>query len=103
LAFNPLEEINIDKQSALFHYLERIQDEVHQYTINYHKVIRSKGLIESQLDNINGLGTARKNKLMLKYNDISEIKKLTKEQLCEDVPEAVAINIINYFKGVKDE
>ena len=43
LAFDPIIEIDIDKNSDLFHYLERMQDEVHNYTINYHKQLSSKG------------------------------------------------------------
>ncbi|MBQ5861057.1 MAG: hypothetical protein IIW65_02800, partial [Alistipes sp.] len=50
----------ISKNSNVFHLLTRIQDEVHRYTINYHRDIRSKGSISSVLDNIPGIGESRK-------------------------------------------
>ena len=46
--------IELEKTSNVFHYLTRMQDEVHRYTINYHRTIRSKGAISSVLDNIEG-------------------------------------------------
>ena len=48
--------IPLDKTSNVFHYLTRMQDEVHRFTINYHRQLRSKGSISSILDNINGIG-----------------------------------------------
>ena len=54
------EIIKIDKSSNVFRLLSRIDEEVHRFTINYHKEIRSKGSISSVLDNINGLGDKRK-------------------------------------------
>ena len=50
-----LEVIEIPRMSDVFHYLTRIQDEVHRYTITYHKTLRDKGSIGSILDNINGI------------------------------------------------
>ena len=54
-----LEEIPLVKTSNVFHYLTRMQDEVHRFTINYHRQIRSKGSISSVLDNIDGIGEKR--------------------------------------------
>lgn len=65
LAFEPILEIDIDRKSTLFHYLERMQDEVHNFTINYHKQIRSKGSLESVLEEVSGIGEKRR-KLLLK-------------------------------------
>jgi excinuclease ABC subunit C len=94
LAFNPIEEINISKNSNLFYYLERMQEEVHNYTISYHKQIRSKGLLESFLDNINGIGKKRKEELLDKYKTINKLKELTKEELELILPETVALELI---------
>lgn len=57
---DPIEIINIDKKSNLFLLLTKMQDEVHNYTISYHKQIRSKGALSSILDNIDGIGEKRK-------------------------------------------
>ena len=93
LAFEPIEELKIDKKSNLFYYLERMQDEVHNFTINYHRQIRSKGSLASILDNIEGIGEIRKNKLLKKYKSISNMKKADIIDLCEILPEGVAINL----------
>ena len=57
-------EYNIDKKSNVFYLLERMQDEVHEFTINYHKQIRSKGSLESVLDPVSGIGDKRKKQLL---------------------------------------
>ena len=64
-----LEVIEIPRMSDVFHYLTRIQDEVHRYTITYHKTLRDKGSIGSILDNINGIGNIRKKELIKNIND----------------------------------
>ena len=51
-----LKEIDLKKDSDLFLFLTKMQDEVHRYTISYHKQIRSKGALSSILDNIPGIG-----------------------------------------------
>jgi excinuclease ABC subunit C len=99
LAFNPLVEIDIDKKSNLFYYLERIQDEVHNYTINYHKQIRSKGSLESILDSIPGIGTKRKKELLKKYRTITKIKQLEISELSKIIPENVAIKLLDFLKN----
>lgn len=101
LAFNPIEEISISKRSNLFYYLERMQEEVHNYTINYHKQLRSKGSLESVLDNIVGLGPKRKTILLKKYHNINNLKKLTKEELSSLLPNDVADNVYNFLKEYK--
>lgn len=87
------EEIKIDKRSNLFYYLERMQDEVHKFTINYHKQIRSKGAISSVLDNIEGIGKTRKNELLKKYKTINNIKNAEIEELETIIPHNVAVNL----------
>ena len=98
LAFDPIVEIDIDKKSDLFHYLERMQDEVHNYTISYHKQIRSKGSLESILTDIKGIGNKRKNMLLKKYKSLTKIKSLTIEELQKELPKDVAVNLYNYLK-----
>ena len=55
----------IDKRSNLFYLLTRISDEVHRFTINYHRQIRSKGSISSVLDEVEGIGSTRKKELLV--------------------------------------
>ena len=60
-------EIPIEKNSNLFHYLEQISEEVHRFAISYHRDIRSKGSLQSVLDDIPGIGKVRRQKLMKKF------------------------------------
>ena len=93
----------IDKDSYLFHYLTRMQDEVHRFTINYHKEIRSKGSIASVLDNVDGIGKKRKEELIKKYGSIKKISETNLEQLKEILPENVASNLLNYLKNYQSK
>ena len=99
LAFDPIQEISIDKKSNLFYYLERIQDEVHNYTINYHKQIRSKGSLESVLDNVEGIGDKRKKELLKKYKTLTKLKLLSIDELKTIIPENVAKNLLDFLKN----
>ena len=99
LAFDPIEEVKIDKKSNLFYLLERMQDEVHEFTINYHKQIRSKGSISSILDNIEGIGEKRKKELLKKYKTITKMKEASITELEEILPSNVAINLKKFLDG----
>jgi excinuclease ABC subunit C len=92
--------IEIDKTSNLFHLLERIQDEVHNYTIRYHKDIRSKGSLESILDNIEGIGEKRKKELLKKYSNINKMKEATVEELSKILPLKVAEEFSKYLNNI---
>jgi excinuclease ABC subunit C len=96
LLYNDL-VIDIDSHTPLFHLLERMQDEVHNFTIRYHKNIRSKGALESILDNIAGVGDKRKRELLKKFGSLDKIKQATVEELSGIIPSNVAIELKNYF------
>ena len=98
---NTLEIIPIDSTSNVFHYLTRMQDEVHRYTINYHKTIRSKGSISSVLDNIEGIGPKRKKMLIKQYGSVLKMKEVSVKELEEILPENVAKNIYEFLKDFK--
>lgn len=95
------EVIELDRTSNVFHYLTRMQDEVHRYTINYHRTIRSKGSIASVLDNINGIGEKRKKELIKKYGSVAKIKKASIDELEKIVPTEVAKNVYLFLKDFK--
>ena len=96
-------EIPIEKRSNLFHYLERMQDEVHNFTINYHKQIRSKGLYASILDDIPGIGTERKKELLKKYKTVENMHKQSVEELSSILPHKVAIELKDILENIKDD
>ena len=98
LGLDPIEEIPIDKRSNLFLLLTKMQDEVHNFTISYHKQIRSKGALSSVLDNIDGIGEVRKNKLLKKYKTISKMKEATVEDLEEILPRDIAVSFKKFLE-----
>ena len=101
LAFEPIEEIEIDKKSNLFYLLERMQDEVHNFTINYHRQIRSKGSLSSVLDNIEGIGEKRKNELLKKYHSINKMKQASIDELDKILPHNVSENLKEFLDNYK--
>lgn len=89
--------IPLDRTSNVFHYLTRMQDEVHRFTINYHRQLRSKGSIASILDNINGIGSVRKKELIKKYGSVTKMKDASVDELKEIIPEGVAIELKKFL------
>ena len=90
--------MNFILNTDVFHYLTRIQDEVHRFTITYHKTLRDKGTIASLLDNIDGIGKVRKKELIKKYGSIKKMSEASIEELRDIIPENVAINLHKYLK-----
>lgn len=91
--------IELNKESNVFHLITRMSDEVHRYTINYHKQIRSKGSLSSILDEIPGIGTSRKKELIKKYGSLNKIKEQTLPELETILPKNVAETLFNYLKN----
>ena len=101
LAFDPIIEIDIDKKSNLFYLLERMQDEVHNFTISYHRQIRSKGSLSSVLDNIEGIGDKRKTELLKKYHSINKMKEASIDDLDKILPRNVSIKLKEFLENYK--
>lgn len=78
-----LDKIEIDKHSDVFHLITRIQDEAHRFAVTYHKQIRNKGVFNSILDEIEGIGTKSKEKLLQKYKSVNLIKFASIDELIE--------------------
>ena len=74
-------EIPIDRASEAFRLITRIQDEAHRFAITFHRQLRSQKQIHSILDDIPGVGTARRKDLMKYFNNIDEIKNASVEEL----------------------
>ncbi|MDD2489784.1 MAG: excinuclease ABC subunit UvrC [Bacilli bacterium] len=73
--------ISIATNSPLFHFLERMSSEVHRFTISYHQKIRSKGALTSILDEVPGIGSSRRVKLLKKYGSLDKIKTAPTSEL----------------------
>lgn len=74
-------EIPIDRHSEGFKLITRIQDEAHRFAIEFHRKLRSQGQVHSVLDEIQGIGPARRKALMKHYNSMDEIKNASVEEL----------------------
>ena len=77
------EEIPIDHSSQGFQLITRIQDEAHRFAIEYHRLLRSKGQVHSILDDIPGVGPARRKVLMKHYQSLDKIKAAEEEELAK--------------------
>lgn len=88
---NPLEVVELSRNSKEFFLLQRIQDEVHRFAITFHRQLRSKNSFSSQLDGIEGLGPKRKQNLMKHFKSLTRIKEASVDEIVEvGVPRAVA-------------
>ena len=94
------QEIAIDRNSEGFKLITRIQDEAHRFAIEYHRSLRSKSQVKSVLDEIPGVGPARRKALMRHFKSIEEIKNAEVDTLSgvEEIPLNVARDIYNFFR-----
>ncbi|RID86396.1 excinuclease ABC subunit UvrC [Peribacillus asahii] len=96
---NPLEIIPLDRQSQEFYLLQRIQDEVHRFAITFHRQLRGKNAIHSQLDDIPGVGEKRRKQLLKLFGSLKKIKEASIEELVQaGMPEKVAEAIFQKFQ-----
>lgn len=93
------EEIPIDRHGEGFKLITRIQDEAHRFAIEYHRSLRSKSQVHSVLDDIEGIGPARRKALMRRYQSIEKIKDASVEDLAmtESMNEAAAAAVYKFF------
>ncbi|HEW3264763.1 TPA: excinuclease ABC subunit UvrC [Streptococcus pneumoniae] len=88
---DPLEVVDLSRNSQEFFLLQRIQDEVHRFAITFHRQLRFKNSFSSQLDGIDGLGPKRKQNLMRHFKSLTKIKEASVDEIVEvGVPRAVA-------------
>ena len=92
-------EIPIDRHSEGFKLITRVQDEAHRFAIEYHRSLRSKAQVSSVLDDIEGVGPARRKALMKHFLDINVIRNADVEELmqADGITRQVAGNIYRYF------
>ena len=88
---DPLEVVELSRNSQEFFLLQRIQDEVHRFAITFHRQLRSKNSFSSQLDGIEGMGPKRKQNLMKHFKSLTKIKEASVDEIVEvGVPRTVA-------------
>ena len=92
-------ELPIDTRSEGFKLITRIQDEAHRFAIEYHRSLRSKAQVKSSLDDIPGIGPARRKALMKHFRSIEDIRNATADEIAETpgIPLNVAIKIKEFL------
>ncbi len=99
LYFNNV-ELPIDTHSEGFKLITRIQDEAHRFAIEYHRSLRSKDQVKSALDDIPGVGPARRKALMRHFQSMEEIRNAQVEELAAlpEIPLHIAESIYRHFR-----
>ena len=99
LYFNNV-ELPIDTHSEGFKLITRVQDEAHRFAIEYHRSLRGKAQVKSVLEEIPGVGPARRKALMRRFGSLEEIRNASLEELMElpEMNEKVAQEILAYFQ-----
>lgn len=90
-------EIRIDSQQSVFSLIGNIQEETHNFAINYHRKLRSKRLRKSALDGIAGVGPKRKEELLKVFRSISAISEASLTELERYLPKNVAMEVYQHF------
>ena len=104
LYFNNV-ELPINTRSEGFKLITRVQDEAHRFAIEYHRSLRSKSQVKSVLDDIPGVGPARRKALMRHFKSLEEVKQASVEEL-QQLPELnrrAAEEIYAFFRKKEDE
>ncbi len=98
---NDLSEVSLDNEKDVFNYLTRMQDEVHRFTITYHKQIRSKGTLASVLSNIPGIGNKRQKELLKKFGSLERIKNADISEFKGLLPDNVVTELKKYLNELE--
>lgn len=101
LVLSDFREVDI-KDSNLFVYLYRMQEEVHRFAISYHRNIKNKGMLRSILEDVPGIGEKRRSELLKKFPSINKIKNASLEELSEIIPLDVARGLIEFLNKEND-
>ena len=96
---DPPEIVELGRRSNEFYLIQRIQDEVHRFAIQFHRQVRGKSLIQSELDKIEGIGPKRRNILLSHFKSIQKIKEASIEDVTKlGIPKNVAENVLKELK-----
>jgi excinuclease ABC subunit C len=95
------EPIILEPTSATTHLVARVRDEAHRFAITYHRKLRDKRAIHSELDDIAGIGEVRKKALLRHFGSVEKIRNATVEELVavEGMLKKAAESVANYFRG----
>lgn len=101
---DPPTVVPLERRSNEFYLVQRIQEEVHRFAITFHRQLRGKGVMQSELDKIPGVGAKRRNLLLTHFKSITAIKEATVEEITNlGIPKNVAENVLTSLNEKQDE
>lgn len=93
---DPVQDVEIERGSESFYLIQRIQEEVHRFAISFHRQVRGKSLIQSELDKIPGIGPKRRQLLYNHFGSLENIRNATIEEFRQaGIGDQLAQTIIN--------
>lgn len=100
----PPEIVTLKRQSEVFYLVQRIQDEVHRFAITFHRQLRGKSMVRSELDQIPGIGAKRRTLLLTHFKNITEIKRAEITDITKlGIPKNIATQILEQLNEDKKE
>lgn len=96
--------VPLERQSQVFYLVQRIQDEVHRFAITFHRQLRGKSMVRSELDTIPGVGEKRRKLLLTHFKNITEIRQAEAAQIAKlGIPLNIAEQILTHLNQEKEE
>ncbi|MBD8005313.1 excinuclease ABC subunit UvrC [Bacillus norwichensis] len=96
---DPLAVVPLARNSQEFYLMQRVQDEVHRFAITFHRQLRGKSAFQSVLDEVSGIGPARKQKLLKHFGSLKKMKEADIEEITKlGIPMPTAVNLIEKLK-----
>jgi excinuclease ABC subunit C len=87
------EPVQIPRDAEALYLLQQVRDEAHRFAITYHRQLRSKSMVDSILDEVEGVGPKRKRDLLRHFGSLKKLRSVSQEELTEVVPEQVAADL----------
>ncbi len=91
--------VRIPRDEEALHLLQRVRDEAHRFAITYHRTLRSRSMIDSTLDDVDGIGPTRKKQLLRRFGSLKKMRAAPLEALAEVVPQGVAEGLYAALHG----
>ena len=93
------EPLRIPRDEPALHLLQQVRDEAHRFAVEYHRKLRGRRMVDSILDDVPGVGPARKKALIRHFGSLKKMRLADRDDLAEVVPDRVADDVYRALKG----
>jgi excinuclease ABC subunit C len=97
------EPLQLPRTSSGLRLIQQIRDEAHRFAVTFHRTLRTKRIIQTELDLIQGVGEKRSKELLAVFGSLQNVRNATEEELAKIVGKSVAVNIHKYFHDSKND